>query len=123
VAPNIPEVDADRHGNLGLSAWGFRDEVLRWLLHGKQSPPCEDLLIPFLVIDQWGSRSIPCGSREKDIPQPAHNWVLAERPKTEEWSALLDDFRTLAAIVLADDTSLRQFGEGQNSGAGPILCF
>src|SRR5579871_2856411 len=34
MAPDISEVDADRHGNPGLSAWDFRDEVQRWLLHG-----------------------------------------------------------------------------------------
>ena len=27
MAPNIHEVDADRHGNPGLSAWNVRDEV------------------------------------------------------------------------------------------------
>jgi hypothetical protein len=32
--PNIPKVDADGHGNPNLSAWGFRDEVLRWLFMG-----------------------------------------------------------------------------------------
>jgi hypothetical protein len=35
VAPNIPKVDADRHLEVGLPAWDFSDEVLRWLLHGQ----------------------------------------------------------------------------------------
>jgi hypothetical protein len=39
MAPDIIEVDADRQLHPGLSAWDFRDEVLRWLLHGKQSLP------------------------------------------------------------------------------------
>jgi hypothetical protein len=39
MAPNISKVDTDRHGNPRLSAWDFRDEVLRWLLHGIKSPP------------------------------------------------------------------------------------
>ena len=34
MAPDIAKVDADRDLNLGLSAWNFSDEVLRWLLHG-----------------------------------------------------------------------------------------
>src|ERR1700679_81992 len=34
MAPDIAKVDADRDLNLGLSAWYFSDEVLRWLLHG-----------------------------------------------------------------------------------------
>jgi hypothetical protein len=37
MAPDIAKVDADRDLNLGLSAWDFSDEVLRWLLHEKQS--------------------------------------------------------------------------------------
>jgi hypothetical protein len=32
-------VDADRHLNLGRSAWDFSDEVLRWLLHGNSLSP------------------------------------------------------------------------------------
>jgi hypothetical protein len=39
MAPDVSEVDADRRGNSGLSAWNFRDEVLRWLLQGIQLPP------------------------------------------------------------------------------------
>jgi hypothetical protein len=39
MVPDVSEVDADRRGNPGLSAWNFRDEVLRWLLHGIQFPP------------------------------------------------------------------------------------
>jgi len=34
MAPDVAKVDADRDLNLGLSAWDFSDEVLRWLLHG-----------------------------------------------------------------------------------------
>jgi hypothetical protein len=34
MAPGIAKVDADRHLNLGLSAWDFSDGVLRWLLRG-----------------------------------------------------------------------------------------
>jgi hypothetical protein len=34
MAPDIAKVDADRDLNLGLPAWDFSDEVLRWLLHG-----------------------------------------------------------------------------------------
>jgi len=34
MAPDITKVDADRDLNLGLPAWDFSDEVLRWLLHG-----------------------------------------------------------------------------------------
>jgi hypothetical protein len=37
MAPNIPKVDPDRHLQLGLPACNFRNEVLRWLLHGQQS--------------------------------------------------------------------------------------
>jgi hypothetical protein len=34
MAPDIAKVDADRPLDLGVPAWNFRDEVLRWLLHG-----------------------------------------------------------------------------------------
>jgi hypothetical protein len=34
MAPDIAKVDANRHLHLGLPAWDFCDEVLRWLLHG-----------------------------------------------------------------------------------------
>src|SRR5580692_13087648 len=34
MAPDIAKVDADRDLNLGLPAWNFSNEVLRWLLHG-----------------------------------------------------------------------------------------
>jgi hypothetical protein len=34
MAPDIAKVDADRHLDLGLPAWNFSDEVLRWFLHG-----------------------------------------------------------------------------------------
>jgi hypothetical protein len=33
MAPDIAKVDTDRDLNLGLPAWNFSDEVLRWLLH------------------------------------------------------------------------------------------
>jgi hypothetical protein len=39
MAPDIAKVDANRQLGLGLSAWNFCDEVLRRLLHGKQSLP------------------------------------------------------------------------------------
>jgi hypothetical protein len=52
MAPDIAKVDADRHLDLGVPAWNFSNEVLRWLLHGKQSlrsksggpahPVCQD---------------------------------------------------------------------------------
>src|ERR1700735_5107661 len=34
MAPDIAKVNTDRDLNLGLPAWNFSDEVLRWLLHG-----------------------------------------------------------------------------------------
>jgi hypothetical protein len=34
MAPDISEVDTDRHLHPSRSAWNFRDEVLRWLFHG-----------------------------------------------------------------------------------------
>jgi hypothetical protein len=34
MAPDITKVDADRPLGLGLPAWDFRNEMLRWLLHG-----------------------------------------------------------------------------------------
>jgi hypothetical protein len=37
MAPDISKVDADCHLDPGLSAWNFRDEMLRWLFHGEQS--------------------------------------------------------------------------------------
>jgi hypothetical protein len=52
MAPNIAQIDADRQLGLGTPAGYFCDEVLRWLLHGKQSlSDPEDLLIPFLVVN------------------------------------------------------------------------
>jgi hypothetical protein len=39
MAPDVAKVDADRDLNLGLSAWNFSDEVLRWLLHGNSLSP------------------------------------------------------------------------------------
>jgi len=34
MTPDVAKVDADRDLNLGLSAWDFSEEVLRWLIHG-----------------------------------------------------------------------------------------
>jgi hypothetical protein len=50
MAPDIAKVDADRHLDLGLPTRNSSDEVLRWLLHGKQSLRFDpkDLLIPFI---------------------------------------------------------------------------
>ena len=49
MAPNVAKVDADRQLYLGTIPGYFRDEVVRWLLHGIQSaPPSENLLIPFV---------------------------------------------------------------------------
>jgi hypothetical protein len=39
MTPDITKVDTDRHISLGPPAWNFRDEVVRCLLHGKQSLP------------------------------------------------------------------------------------
>jgi hypothetical protein len=39
VAPNISEVNADRHDNQGMSAWDFRNEVLRRVFHGNSLSP------------------------------------------------------------------------------------
>jgi hypothetical protein len=48
MAPDVAKIDADRNLDLGLPAWDFSDELLRWLLHGEQSlSDPEDLLIPF----------------------------------------------------------------------------
>ncbi|AXC15475.1 hypothetical protein ACPOL_6234 [Acidisarcina polymorpha] len=50
MTPDVAKVDADRDLKLGLSAWDFSDEVLRWLIHGTSlRPPSEDLLIEFIV--------------------------------------------------------------------------
>jgi hypothetical protein len=43
-APDISEVDPDRHPDPG---WNLRDEVMRWLLHGHSLSDPKDLLIPF----------------------------------------------------------------------------
>jgi hypothetical protein len=37
VTPGIAKVDPDRHLDLALPAWDFRNEVLRWRFHGQQS--------------------------------------------------------------------------------------
>jgi hypothetical protein len=34
MAPDIPKIDPDRHPDLGVSAWYFRNEVLLRLFHG-----------------------------------------------------------------------------------------
>jgi hypothetical protein len=47
MAPDIPKVDPDRHLDPAAAAWNFRDEVLRWLLHGHSLSDPKDLLIPF----------------------------------------------------------------------------
>ncbi len=47
MAPDIPKIDADRHPNLGVAAWNFRDEVFRWLFHGDSLSDPRDRLIPF----------------------------------------------------------------------------
>jgi hypothetical protein len=39
MVPDIPKINAVRQLNPGLPAWNFRDEVMRRLLHGKQSLP------------------------------------------------------------------------------------
>jgi hypothetical protein len=51
VAPDIAKIDPDRHLDLVLSAWNFRDEMLRWLLQGNSLSDPKDLLIPFIVTD------------------------------------------------------------------------
>ena len=48
MAPDIPEIDPDRHPNLGDAAWNFRDEVFQWLFHCNSLSDPGDLLIPFL---------------------------------------------------------------------------
>jgi hypothetical protein len=46
MAPDISKVDTDHHLNRGLSAWDFRNEILRRLFHGNSlSEPNQ--LIPF----------------------------------------------------------------------------
>jgi hypothetical protein len=35
MAPDIPKIDPDRHLDLRGAASNFRDEVMRWLFHGK----------------------------------------------------------------------------------------
>jgi hypothetical protein len=49
VAPDISEVGPDRHLELGLPAWDFRNEVLRWLLHRTVSPTRKACSSHFLV--------------------------------------------------------------------------
>jgi hypothetical protein len=49
MAPNISKIDADGHLNPGLSAWDFRDEMLRRVFHGSSLSDPKDLLIPFIV--------------------------------------------------------------------------
>src|SRR5271170_6809630 len=39
MAPNISQVNADRQDNPELSAWDFRDEVLRRVFHGNSLSP------------------------------------------------------------------------------------
>ncbi len=39
MAPDIAKIDPDRPLDLGLPAWNFSDEVLRWLLHGNSLSP------------------------------------------------------------------------------------
>jgi hypothetical protein len=34
MARDIAKINADRHLNPGLSAWNFRDGVIRWHFHG-----------------------------------------------------------------------------------------
>ena len=60
MAPDIAKVDPDRHLHLGVPAWNFSDEVLRRLLHGKQSLRSDpkDLLIPFIGTDPVSSRTV-----------------------------------------------------------------
>jgi hypothetical protein len=37
MAPDIAKIDTNRQLGPGLPAGNFSDEVLRWILHGKQS--------------------------------------------------------------------------------------
>src|ERR1700760_1978977 len=62
VTPDIAKVDPDSHLDLALPAWDFRDEVLRWLLHGKQSLRSnpKDLLIPFIGRASIQPSSVGC---------------------------------------------------------------
>jgi len=39
MTPDISKVDTDRHLNLGLPAWDFRDDVLRRVFHGNSLSP------------------------------------------------------------------------------------
>ena len=55
MAPGISKIDTNRQLDLRLSARDFYDEVLRRLLHGKQSLPSEDLFIPFISTNPWRS--------------------------------------------------------------------
>jgi hypothetical protein len=53
MPPDVAKVDADRHLNLGLSAWDFSDEVLRWLLHGNSLLLLRRTCSSHLLISVW----------------------------------------------------------------------
>jgi hypothetical protein len=57
VTPDIAKVNPDRHLNPGLPAWDFRDEVLRWLLHGQESLRLEGPVHP--IYRYHGSGAAP----------------------------------------------------------------
>jgi hypothetical protein len=46
MAPGIAKIDPDRPLELGMPAWNFSNEVLRWLLHGNSLSPFERLARP-----------------------------------------------------------------------------
>jgi hypothetical protein len=69
MAPDVAGVDADRDLNLGLSARDFYDEVLRRLLHGKQSlSDPEDLLILFMRTNLLNFRGLDFTKRILRVP-------------------------------------------------------
>jgi hypothetical protein len=48
MAPDVSKIDIDRHPDLGLPVWNFRDEVMSCLFMGTSLLLEEDLLIPFV---------------------------------------------------------------------------
>jgi hypothetical protein len=54
MTPDVAQIDPDRHLDLGVPAWDFSDEALRWLLHGNRlsDPVRRTCFIPFVGTDR-----------------------------------------------------------------------
>ena len=82
MAPDIAKVDADRDLNLGLPAWNFSDEVLRWLLHGNSL-----LLLRRTCSSHLSGLILPAGLKQSIWGLGEADFQSAVLPDSHSWRA------------------------------------